>query len=67
MEEKNIYGYVRCSSTDQNEDRQIPIGRSANYIIYMTSIMMCCCQKMKFYTKNALANSAVGSSDCLSN
>lgn len=23
MEEKRIYGYVRCSSTDQNEDRQI--------------------------------------------
>ena len=23
MEEKKIYGYVRCSSTDQNEDRQI--------------------------------------------
>lgn len=23
MEEKRIYGYVRCSSTDQNEDRQM--------------------------------------------
>lgn len=23
MEEKNVYGYVRVSSTDQNEDRQI--------------------------------------------
>lgn len=23
MEEKRFYGYVRCSSTDQNEDRQI--------------------------------------------
>lgn len=23
MEEKKIYGYVRCSSTDQNEDRQM--------------------------------------------
>ena len=23
MEEKRMYGYVRCSSTDQNEDRQI--------------------------------------------
>ena len=23
MEEKKIYGYVRCSSIDQNEDRQM--------------------------------------------
>lgn len=29
MEEKKIYGYVRCSSTDQNEDRQIIALREA--------------------------------------
>ena len=30
MEEKKIYGYVRCSSTDQNEDRQIIALREAS-------------------------------------
>ncbi len=30
MEEKNIYGYVRCSSTDQNEDRQMIALREAS-------------------------------------
>ena len=29
MEEKKIYGYVRCSSTDQNEDRQMIALREA--------------------------------------
>jgi len=29
MEEKRIYGYVRCSSTDQNEDRQMIALREA--------------------------------------
>lgn len=30
MEEKKIYGYVRCSSTDQNEDRQMIALREAS-------------------------------------
>ncbi len=30
MEKKKIYGYVRCSSTDQNEDRQIIALRKAS-------------------------------------
>lgn len=30
MEEKRIYGYVRCSSTDQNEDRQMIALREAS-------------------------------------
>ena len=30
MEEKRIYGYVRCSSMDQNEDRQIIALREAS-------------------------------------
>ncbi len=30
MEEKRIFGYVRCSSTDQNEDRQIIALREAS-------------------------------------
>lgn len=30
MEEKRIYGYVRCSSTDQNEDRQMIALRKAS-------------------------------------
>lgn len=29
MEEKKIYGYVRCSSTNQNEDRQMIALREA--------------------------------------
>lgn len=29
MEEKKIYGYVRCSSIDQNEDRQVIALREA--------------------------------------
>lgn len=30
MEEQKIYGYVRCSSTDQNEDRQMIALRETN-------------------------------------
>ena len=30
MEEKRIYGYVRCSSMDQNEDRQMIVLREAS-------------------------------------
>ncbi len=30
MEENKIYGYVRCSSTDQNEDRQMIALREAS-------------------------------------